>query len=206
MTPRLCIYLVYLVGLMAACARAASPLADYVYRADGAMRFRNVSSEHFSAGRFTLHTFLLTSQRWDTGAETHAAPKERPADHEWHHWLRIFEPDEVDAATVGHSIMFIDSELGSAPGPDSTAADVPLVNEMMVQLVASTRAVVASVSAEPTNPLTFVDDPEQSARHEDSIVAWTVAQFLRADSAKAVNPELLSPFTSGGVLRRVWGC
>ena len=50
-------------------ARAASPLEDYVFHDDGAMQFRNVTSQHFADGAFTLHTFLLTSQRWDTGCE-----------------------------------------------------------------------------------------------------------------------------------------
>lgn len=168
--PRLLLLL-----LAASLGRSEQTALDrYVAAPDPAYRFRLVRS--YPNVDHTLHVIDMVSQTWLTAAEV-----DRP---EWQHWISIVVPREISSSTA---LLFIG-------GGDNGSAAPMAVEEKLLYIAKSTRAVVAELHAVPNQPLTF--QGESKGRSEDSLIAYGWDKYLRTGDEKWL-PRL--PMTKAAV-------
>ena len=143
--------------LVAALASAAdyTALDRYVASPDASFRYTLVNK--VSVLGVTAYQLDMVSQNWLTTAEVDRS--------EWHHWLTILKPAQLTTSTA---VLFIDggSNSSSPTTPDPT----------VLQMAASSGAIIVDVGQVPNEPLTFTD--ETFSRSEDAIIAYTWNKYL----------------------------
>ena len=163
-----------LVNLGAHAADRQTALDNYVKAPDRHYRYRLVEKKRVPGCRNYL--IRMTSQQWRIPAQV---------DHSlWEHWVRIYVPDTVSAAT---GLLYIRGGSISDPQPEP--------NHDLATLAILSHTVVSEVFDIPNEPLTFTGD-SFGPRSEDQIIAYTWRKFL--DTGESAWPLRL-PMTKAAV-------
>jgi len=133
-------------------------LDDYVWADDGEFKWEVIGQERYNF--VTLYFVNMTSQRW--------MPDEFCTQPVWWHIMGIAVPDEIERP--GYSALFI--------GGENNNSEMPPGRNNYFNLVAASTAndtnmVAAYILQVPNQPIRFRDDPKQSNRREDNIIAYT---------------------------------
>jgi PhoPQ-activated pathogenicity-related protein len=131
-------------------------LDRYIAAPDPSYRYAMVRT--LPAQGLTIYQLDMVSQTWLTSAEVDRT--------EWHHWVTVFKPDQVNTSTA---LLVIDG--GSNTASPSTPDPVTSL------LAAQAGAVVIDLGQVPNQPLRFAG--EDQTRSEDAIIAYTWDKFLR---------------------------
>lgn len=147
-----------LLAILPVCALAQSDSAldRYLRAPDPAYRYTVRSTARLPGLR--MHVLEMVSQRWLTEAEV-----DKP---EWRHWLVVYQPDQVDYRT---GLLLING--GSTTSSPPSSPDL-----LLSALALQSHSIVADLKMVPNQPLKFVG--AETARTEDSIIAWTWKKFL----------------------------
>jgi len=130
----------------------------------------------------------LRSQQWRSGADILKLPLygdetvgTRPA--YWCHWMTVVVPKIVRSTT---SLLVVSGRSYSGDNPPAVSnidsGDPYLSN--LTKLSTATGTVVTLLEAVPNEPITFVDDPDNS-RSEDAIIAYTYNKFVTTEPNNA---------------------
>lgn len=153
-----------LLASVALTSPAASELAEYVARADTHYAWKVVSKETYPQG--SVFTVDVVSQQWLT---------EREVDHPlWEHRMIVYAPSEVRH----------DTALLLISGGNRLSQLNYKGNRAMMEIARKTRSVTAVLLNVPNQPLVFANDPEKRSRHEDDILAYQWAQYLKSGDAE----------------------
>jgi PhoPQ-activated pathogenicity-related protein len=140
-------------------AAFATALDDYVHAPDPAYGYTLLNT--YPHEGYTDYVLEMTSQTWRSAEEVDVPL--------WTHHLVLTVPDEV---TSEMGVLFI--------GGGGSGSEVPESNDVfLVQMALECHAVCAELKQIPNQPITFLDDPTQEARKEDSQIAYGWNKFLR---------------------------
>jgi len=147
----------------------SNALDDYVFHDDGYYSYELLKTYTYRAPDYTSYMINMTSQKWLTEKETN-----RPV---WWHYLTIHIPHEFPDEDMKKSgYLFIDG------GNNDNPLNVPDETDNMLMftglLAATTKSVVANLKQIPNQHMIFKDDPQQTRREEDAIIAYTWRHFL----------------------------
>ncbi|KAL4239703.1 hypothetical protein ACF0H5_000507 [Mactra antiquata] len=170
-----------LLGLLCAPKCSATPLDDYVYKADPTYKYEIIDTTEGPG--YTLYTINMTSQTWKPDLQSQPV---------WWHYLSVTVPDKIDLQNAG--FLFIDGGSNHNGPPSQTDTFVELTTIVAV----TTNSIGANLKMIPNQPITFKADPIQKSRSEDAIIAWTWKTFV---DQKGADPEILlrMPMTKAGV-------
>jgi PhoPQ-activated pathogenicity-related protein len=142
-----------------------TPLDDYVQLDDGYFSFTELLSYRFEENATTVYMLNMTSQKWmDETFTTRSI---------WWHMMAIAIPD-----TIRHQVSYLWIEGGSnGDGTQPNPPDDPYVM-MLVEITARAGCIAAYVLQVPNESMVFSNDPSQSSKTEDAIIAWTWHTFM----------------------------
>ena len=174
----------FLCGLLSACLlslAAAAPIDDYVWRADPAYGWTEISSwsGKWLGKGYTGYKLNMTSQNWLTDADFSPSSQSKSL---WWHILLVLVPDEIKYTT--NATMYI-----TGGSMDTFDVEKSEDTEVALSLATGTGVVTGVLYQVPNEHTTFAADPIQKSRTEDSIIAFTWDHFLR-DTSK---PEVRAP-------------
>lgn len=138
--------------------RTSSTLSDFAHAFDPATRY-SVDSTIQGVG-YKIYNLDFVSQNFRSPTEVDRT--------EWHHWMQIVVPDEVDSTTA---LLFIDSGGNGGSAPTS-------VKPVLLDAVMKAHTVGIDLRQIPNEPLSFPDDPPGTVREEDEIIAYTFDKYL----------------------------
>ncbi|KAK6175197.1 hypothetical protein SNE40_013710 [Patella caerulea] len=142
----------------------STPLDDYVNKPDPNYNWTKLEWTFKTAGA-TLYLLNYTSQQWLTEKESN-----RPI---WFHYMVVAVPDKL--IHPEHGLMYM--SYGSN-GPSFTPDVADEFSTFIALMAVSTGTVCANLHQIPNQPIIFKNDPSQTSRSEDSIIAWTWRTFV----------------------------
>ena len=155
---------VFLVLLLCSTGAFATPLDDYVKKADPAFNYDPKPVKEEVTDTYTARTYRMVSQEWLD------ATKVSPT--KWEHWVVVIIPKEVTTET---GFLFIGgggNPLGDPGNADGALAQIALLN----------KSIMVELKQIPNQPLHFVDEKmdefKQSGRKEDDLIAYGWDKFL----------------------------
>ena len=171
----------FLCGLLSACLlslAAAAPIDDYVWRADPAYGWTEISSwsGKWLGKGYTGYKLNMTSQNWLTDADFSPSSQSKSL---WWHILLVLVPDEIKYTT--NATMYI-----TGGSMDTFDVEKSEDTEVALSLATGTGVVTGVLYQVPNEHTTFAADPIQKSRTEDSIIAFTWDHFLRDTSKPEV--------------------
>ncbi|KNC54719.1 autocrine proliferation repressor protein A [Thecamonas trahens ATCC 50062] len=170
-----CVAFALALAALAMCA-SAGPLYDYVHAPDDDYTYE-VMNQTIKGVDFTVYNVFLTSGEWMPQYSN------KPM---WTHWLQVCVPHKPRKDN-DIALLYIDG------GHTANKASPPSKGDALVEILCGTTgAVSAHLSAVPSEPLVFSNDPSGKSRTEDAIIAWTWKVWL--ESGGKADPTWLLRF------------
>ncbi|MEX0978278.1 MAG: PhoPQ-activated protein PqaA family protein [Pirellulales bacterium] len=135
--------------------KVSTALEDYVNAPDTSYTYSQFSSS--DQGSYTYYVLEMISQTWRSAADVNIP--------QWHHWLGVYVPDEIDFSTA---LLFIS-------GGKNTNPPLPIAEELALIATAS-GSVTIELNTVPNEPVIFTD--ETISRTEDAIIAYTFDKYM----------------------------
>ena len=161
MKIRIGLVLLLNLGLFCKNVVSATPLNNYVLKADASYTFRVAKT--VPGKGYSTYVIDMKSQAWRSEKEVDRTV--------WQHWLTVIRPDQVASNTA---LLWITGGSNERPAPNSAEG-------MMVKIALASKTVVAELKTVPNQPLRFKDDKRD--RYEDAIIAYTFDKYVRTRDA-----------------------
>ncbi|MBN2272394.1 MAG: PhoPQ-activated pathogenicity-related family protein [Sedimentisphaerales bacterium] len=156
---------------------SATALDDYVTAPDS--NYAYTLSNTISGPGFTAYVLDMTSQQWRTSADIEDGDQGGTI---WRHWLTVFVPDDIAAATA---FLYINGGNNGRSAPTSWRDGAEL--EMLAGFASATNTVVANLGQIPNQRLKFTAEPHPESfpngRTEDELIAYAWDKFLTTADA-----------------------